>query len=95
MSCDPQGQIWDQSKGQKVIASKHAYSGNFLTDMESLGNFLQNGTKFVPPSGLWRYCNLKYGGHSLFFAKTTILEETYLQNYSFDFNKIEIFCFFM
>ena len=46
-SRDPQGQIWCQSKGQKVIALKHAYFRNFLTEMESLGNFLQNNTKFV------------------------------------------------
>ena len=31
----------------KVIVPKHAYFENFLTEMESLGNFLQNDTKFV------------------------------------------------
>ena len=46
-SRDPQGQSRGRSKGQKVIAPKHAYFENFLTEMESLGNFLQNDTKFV------------------------------------------------
>ena len=46
-SSDPQGQFRGQSKGQKVIAPKRTYFGNFLTEMESLGNFLQNDTKFV------------------------------------------------
>ena len=30
-----------------VIGPKHAYSEKFLTEMESLSNFLQNNTKFV------------------------------------------------
>ena len=46
-SRDPLGQIPGQSKDQKVIARKHTYSGNFLTEMESKGNFFQNDTKFL------------------------------------------------
>ena len=46
-SCDPKARIRGQSNGQNVITSKHAYSGNFFTKMESLGNFLQTDTKFV------------------------------------------------
>ena len=34
-SRDPQGQSRGRSKGQKVIAPKHAYFENFLTEMES------------------------------------------------------------
>ena len=34
-SRDPLGHIPRQSKDQKVIARKHTYSGNFLTEMES------------------------------------------------------------
>ena len=45
-SRNQQGQIWGQSKTQKVIAPKHAHSKTSLTEMESLGNFLQLDTKF-------------------------------------------------
>ena len=95
-SCDPQDQIQGQSKGQTVIAPKHAYSGNFLTKMESLGNFLQNDTKFVQISQvvaeilqfeIWRV--------SPFFAKPPIFDEVYLRNYSSDFKKIENIGFFI
>ena len=44
-----QGQIWCQNQGQKVIATKRADSVNFLTELQSLSNFLQSytGTEFV------------------------------------------------
>ena len=45
VSHDPQGEIWSQ--GQKIIAPKQADSGNFLTEMESLDNFLQNDTEIL------------------------------------------------
>ena len=34
-------------KVTRSLPIKHAYSENSLTEMESLGNFLQNDTKFV------------------------------------------------
>ena len=96
-SHDPRGQIRGQSKGQKVIAPKHAYFRNFLTEMESFGNFLQNDTKFVQISQvvvgeilqfeIWRV--------PPFLGKTTIFKEAYLQNYRSDFNKIENIGFFI
>ena len=59
-----------------IIAPKHAYFGNFLTEMESLGNFLQNDTKFVQmPKWLRRYCNLKYGRYPLFSPKPQFLNK--------------------
>ena len=45
-SLDSLGQIRGQSECQTVIGPKLAYSGNFLTEIESLGNFFQNDTKF-------------------------------------------------
>ena len=94
-SCDPQGQIWGQSKGQKVIAPKHAYFGNFLTEMESLRNFLQNDTKFAQiPQVVAKISLFEIWRVPPFFAKNPIFKGAYLQNYSSDFNKIENIGFF-
>ena len=80
----------------KVIAPKHAYSENFLTEMESLGSFLQNDTKFVQiPLVVAEILQFEIWRVPLFFAKPPIFEGAYLQNYSFDFNKIENIGFFM
>ena len=85
-----------QSKSQKVIAPKHAYFGNFLTDVEFLGNFLQNDTKFVQiPQVVAEILRFEIWRVPLFFAKTPIFEGAYLQNYSSDLDKIENIGFFM
>ena len=62
--------------------------------MESLGNFLQNDTKFVQiPKVVMEILRFEIWRVPPFFAKTPILEEAYLQNYSSDFNKIEKLAF--
>ena len=95
-SRDPQGQIWGQSKGQKVIAPKHAYFGNFLTEMEFLGNFLQNDTKFVQiPQVVAKILEFKIWRVPPFFTKTPSFEGVYLQNYSSNFSKIENIGYFI
>ena len=95
-SRDPQGQIRGQSKGQKVIAPKRVYFGNFLTEMESLGNFLQIVTKFVQiPQVVAEILRFEIWRVPPFLAKPPIFEGAYLQNYSSDFNKIENICFFI
>ena len=83
MSHDPQGQIWGQNQGKKVIASKRADYENLLTEMKSWGHFLQNDTKLVEiPKWLFWWV-------PPFFTKTPIFEGAYLQNYIPDFYKIE------
>ena len=70
-SRDPQGQIRGQSKSQKVIAPKCAYFRNFLTEMESLDNFLQNDTKFVQiPQVVAEILRIEIWRVPPFFAKT-------------------------
>ena len=62
--------------------------------MESLGNFLQNNTKFVQfLQVVAEILQFKIQRVPLFFAKAPIFEGAYLQNYSLDFNKIENICF--
>ena len=69
---------------------------NFLTDMESLGNFLQNDTEFVQiPQVVAEILRFEIWRVPPFFAKTPIFEGAYLQNHSSDFNKIENIGFFI
>ena len=64
--------------------------------MESLGNFLQNDTKFVQiPLVVAEILRFEIWWVPPFFAKTPIFEGVYLQNYSSDFNKIENIGFFI
>ena len=80
----------------KVIAPKHAYFGNFLIEVESLSNFLQNDTKFVEiPQVVAEILRFEIWQIPPCFAKTPIVEGSYLQNYSFNFNKIENIGFFI
>ena len=81
----------------KVIVPKHAYFGNFfLTEMKSLGNFLQNDTKFVQiPEVVAEIQRFEIWRVPPFFAKTPIFEGAYLQNYSSDFNIIENIGFYI
>ena len=80
----------------KVIVPKHAYFGNFLTEMKSLGNFLQNDTKFVQiPQVVAEIQRFEIWQVPPFFAKTPIFEGAYLQNYSSDFNIIENIGFYI
>ena len=82
--------------GQKAIAPKHAYSDNFLTEVESLANFLQNDIKFVQiPLVVAKILQFEIWWIPSFFAKPPIFEEAYLQNCSSDFKKIEKIVFFM
>ena len=70
--------------------------GNFLTQMESLGNFLQNDTKFVQiPRVVAEILQFEIWQVSPFFGKTPIFKGAYIQNYSSDFNKIENSGFFI
>ena len=72
-----------------------ADSGNFLTEMGSLGNFLQNDSKFVEISQVVaKIPHLKFWRVPPFFAQTPIFEGAYLQNYSPNFNKLKILGFF-
>ena len=85
-----------QREGQKVIAPKRVYFGNFLIEMESLGNFLQNDTKFVQILQVVKeVLRFKIWQVPPFFTKTPIFEWAYHKNYSFDFNKIENMGFFI
>ena len=80
----------------KVVAPKHAYFENFLTEMESLGNFLQNDTKFVQiPQVVAEILRFEIWQIPPFFPKKQFLMGPYLQNYSSDFNKIENIGFFI
>ena len=45
-SRDPQGQIQDQRKGQKVTKPKHVPTEKVKADLESLCNFLSKDTNF-------------------------------------------------
>ena len=95
MSCDPQGQIRSQNQGQIVIVPKRAHSGYFLTERESLGNFLRNDAKFVEiPLVVAEISQFKFRQLVQFFALTPISEGAYLQNYSPNFNKIKNLGFF-
>ena len=90
VSHDSQGQIRGQNQGKKVIVPKHADSRNFLTEMESLGNFLQNATKFVEIfQVVAEISQFEFRQVPPFFGITPIFEEAYLQNYSPNFNKIK------
>ena len=90
VSQDSQGQIQGQNQGKKVIVPKQAGCRNFLTEMESLGNFLQNATKFVEIlQVVAEISQFEFRRVPPFFAKTPIFEGAYLQNYSPDFNKIK------
>ena len=74
------------------MAPKHAYFGNFLTEMESLGNFLQIDTKFVQiPLVVAEILRFEIWQVPSFFAKKTI----YFQNYTSNFSKIENIGFFI
>ena len=68
----------------------------FLMEMESLGNFLQNDTKFVQiPQVVAEILQFEIWRVPPFFAKTPIFEGVYLPNCSSDFNKIENIGFFI
>ena len=63
--------------------------------MESLGNFLQNDTKFVQvPQEVAEILQFKIWRYSLFLQKK-IFGGAYLQNYCSDFDKIETIGFFI
>ena len=64
--------------------------------MESLGNFLQNDTKFVQiPQVVAEILWFEIWQVPPFFTKPPIFEGAYLQNYSSNFNKIENIGFFI
>ena len=57
-SCDPQGLIQGQSRGQKVIIPKHIPTKKIKTYLESLHNFLSKDTnfnQFDPKVNLWSF----------------------------------------
>ena len=58
--------------------------------MKFLSNFLQNDTKFVQiPQEVAEILQFEIWQVTPFFEKNPIFEGASLQNYSFDFNKIE------
>ena len=64
--------------------------------MESLGNFLQNDTKFAQfHQVVAEILRFEIRRVPSFFTKTPIFEGAYLQNYSSDFYKIENIGFFI
>ena len=59
----------------KVIAPKHAYFENILTEMEFLSNFLQNDTKFVQiPQVVAKILQFEIWRVPPFFAKPQFLK---------------------
>ena len=82
-------------QGQNVIVPKRAHFGYFLTEMEFLGNFLRNDTKFVEiPLVVAEISLFEFRQLVQFFDQTPISEGAYLQNYSPNFNKIKNLGFF-
>ena len=61
-----------------------------IKEVESLGNFLQNDTKFVEISlVVAEILQYQFWLVPSFFTKISSFERAYLQNYSSNFNKIE------